>query len=88
MRIRTKIIVAFLSISLVSGITGYFGLDSITKVNHSFDVLHFQVVPLVSALKDAKVAALNVAALTKDIILERDTNAVAPKMDLITQEKT
>lgn len=87
MRIRTKIIVAFLSISLVSGITGYFGLDSMTKVNHSFDVLHFQVVPLVSALKDAKLAALNVAASTKDIALARDTNVPALEMDLVTQEK-
>lgn len=87
MKIRTKLVMTFLLIPLLGGIAGYFVLENITQVGNSFDVLHFQVVPLVSALKDAKVAALNVAALTKDIILESDTGTVAPKMDLITQEK-
>jgi signal transduction histidine kinase len=88
MRIRTKIIVAFLLISLVSGVTGYFGLESVTKVNHSFDVLHFQTVPLVDSLKNGKVAALSVAASTKDIISESDPGARPVRMDLITQEKS
>lgn len=88
MRIRTKIIVAFLLISLVSGVTGYFGLESVTKVNHSFDVLHFQTVPLVDSLKNGKVAALSVAASTKDIVSERDPGALPVRMDLITQEKS
>lgn len=88
MRIRTKIIVAFLVISLVSGVTGYFGLESMTKVSHSFDVLHFQTVPLVDALKNGKVAALGVAAATKDVISERDPGALQVRMNLIVQEKS
>lgn len=88
MRIRTKLIVAFLAIATVSVATGYFGLDSMAKVNNSFNVLHFQAVPLVDALKNAKVAALNVSAYTKEIILERDANVLALRMDLIAQEKS
>lgn len=87
MRIRTKLVMTFLLIPLLGGIAGYFTLGNITQVGKSFDVLHFEAVPIVTALKDAKAAALAVAAATHNIAAEREETAVAVQTDLIDRGK-
>lgn len=87
MRIRTKLLTAFLLIPLLGGVTAYFAFENIRQVGNSFDVLHFQVVPTVSALKDAKVATLSIAASVREIAIERDDAAMTTQRDMLEKDE-
>jgi signal transduction histidine kinase len=88
MKIRTKIILAFLLIALISGTTGYVNLINTDRISKRFDELHYQVVPTFSALKDTRLAAVNVAASTKEFSLAEDVSAQAVQRRLIEQGKS
>lgn len=87
MRIRTKLVAAFLLIPLLGGATAYFAFENIRQVEDSFNVLHFQVVPTVSALKDAKVATLSIAASVREIAGEQDSDTMAAQRGLVEKDE-
>ena len=75
MKIYQKLITSFLLVAGLTLIVGVFGVTAILNNEHEFDKVTTQQTPIINALEDVRLATINLAASTTNVILQQDIQA-------------
>lgn len=73
-KIQNKLILGFVSISLLVGIVSYIGISTINKIERSYGLISSKSLPLVQYLKDMKFACLRlISSSTEYALIESES---------------
>ncbi|HMB45405.1 MAG TPA: MCP four helix bundle domain-containing protein, partial [Candidatus Methanoperedens sp.] len=68
MKIKYKLILGFLIISMLAGIIAYYGMESNNSMKRAYGMTNDQTIPVIKALEDIKFSSSRIEAKTYEII--------------------